>query len=312
MAYFNIFLENFKAIKEEQRAIIRPLTLIFGSNSAGKSSFIHSLLLLREAMLTGSLDVHYTQLSGDSVDLGGYRQYVHGRKANKNVKWGIEIEHKNLNESLQDTLSNVRRISVELTFGFPTQKQKNRNTNEPKLIKYDLTTDDVQAVSLTYNGDKLKFEKINIENSLIRDTVKNIIENYTTLINISSEDYDVLEKEIKRLCQVLVVSEGKLLPIGIDNLSSIDINLIHPISKASRHDDILSVFRLFFPWILNEILFGISETIEMNLNKLTYLGPLRSYPHRHFTLSYQQDSNWLAGEESLGELFKKIKRYGIK
>src|SRR4051794_25393125 len=40
---------NFKAFAETQHVPIRPLTLIFGANSAGKSSLIHSLLLARQA-----------------------------------------------------------------------------------------------------------------------------------------------------------------------------------------------------------------------------------------------------------------------
>ena len=36
-------LSNFKCYKEEQTIPLRPLTLIFGPNSAGKSSIIHAL-----------------------------------------------------------------------------------------------------------------------------------------------------------------------------------------------------------------------------------------------------------------------------
>jgi AAA15 family ATPase/GTPase len=48
-------LGNFKAFAATQRLPIRPLTLIFGANSSGKSSLIHGLLLARHAMETGEL-----------------------------------------------------------------------------------------------------------------------------------------------------------------------------------------------------------------------------------------------------------------
>jgi hypothetical protein len=51
-----LFTGNFKAFAETQRIPIRPITLIFGPNSAGKSSFIHSLALAREAERTGRRD----------------------------------------------------------------------------------------------------------------------------------------------------------------------------------------------------------------------------------------------------------------
>src|SRR2546422_11325438 len=85
-------LGNFKAFAETQRLPIRPLTLIFGANSSGKSSLIHSLLLARHAMETGELDIHRTAIGGESVDLGGFRQYVHRREAARRFEWAGEID----------------------------------------------------------------------------------------------------------------------------------------------------------------------------------------------------------------------------
>src|SRR5437762_3988340 len=83
---------NFKAFAETQRVPIRPLTLIFGANSSGKSSLVHSLLLARHAADTGELDTYRTEIGGESVDLGGFRQYVHRRDAARQVEWGAELE----------------------------------------------------------------------------------------------------------------------------------------------------------------------------------------------------------------------------
>ncbi len=38
-------LANFKAFAASQRIPLRPITLVFGANSAGKSSLIHALAL---------------------------------------------------------------------------------------------------------------------------------------------------------------------------------------------------------------------------------------------------------------------------
>ena len=65
-----IRIGNFKALAESQKIPIRPLTLIYGANSSGKWSILHSLVLARRALETGELDVHRTALGGESVDLG--------------------------------------------------------------------------------------------------------------------------------------------------------------------------------------------------------------------------------------------------
>ncbi len=54
-------LGHFKAFADVQSAPIRPLTLIFGANSSGKSSIIHGLLLARHALDTGEVDVSRTE-----------------------------------------------------------------------------------------------------------------------------------------------------------------------------------------------------------------------------------------------------------
>jgi len=44
-----IRIGNFKAFAEAQRIPIRPLTLIYGANSSGKSNILHSLILAHHA-----------------------------------------------------------------------------------------------------------------------------------------------------------------------------------------------------------------------------------------------------------------------
>lgn len=126
----NIFLGNFKAFGSTQRIPIRPLTLIFGPNSAGKSSFIHSLLFAHEAHNSdevNNLDVKRPGLGGDSVDLGGFRQFVHKKDIANRVEWGVEIvtadfdsdrarrENKEAIRRLAERFAPVQTVSIILT-----------------------------------------------------------------------------------------------------------------------------------------------------------------------------------------------------
>lgn len=70
-------IANFKAFAASQRILLRPITLIYGANSSGKSSAKHALALARHAIETGNLDIHRTRIGGEAIDLGGFRQYVH-------------------------------------------------------------------------------------------------------------------------------------------------------------------------------------------------------------------------------------------
>ncbi|WP_135007531.1 AAA family ATPase [Pseudomonas syringae] len=41
-------IKNFKAFSEWQSLTLAPITLIYGPNSSGKSSIIHSIMLLKQ------------------------------------------------------------------------------------------------------------------------------------------------------------------------------------------------------------------------------------------------------------------------
>ena len=51
-----ISIENFKGIREPVEIELRPLTLLFGANSAGKSSILHSLQYAAEVFERRNLD----------------------------------------------------------------------------------------------------------------------------------------------------------------------------------------------------------------------------------------------------------------
>src|SRR5947209_6845132 len=103
---------NFKAFADTQRIPLRPLTLIYGPNSAGKSSILHSLLLAHHAVDKGELDVHRMPISGDSVDLGGFRQYVHRREVNRRMEWSAEFDTSGFKGRMGELLAPVRQLVV--------------------------------------------------------------------------------------------------------------------------------------------------------------------------------------------------------
>jgi predicted ATPase len=70
-------IENFKGIGVRQRIDFAPLTLLFGANSAGKSTILQALVYLHELLERGSADVDRTELGGHVLELGGFARLVH-------------------------------------------------------------------------------------------------------------------------------------------------------------------------------------------------------------------------------------------
>ena len=112
-------IANFKAFAATQRVPLRPITLMYGANSAGKSSVIHALALAHHAIETGNLDAQRTQIGGESIDLGGFRQYIHGRveEGPRQVELGFELDPRRLSGRVAKLLRSAREIVVELAIG---------------------------------------------------------------------------------------------------------------------------------------------------------------------------------------------------
>jgi len=107
---------GFKAFRDTQRLPIKPITLVFGPNSGGKSSLIHALLLAHEGVTRENLDAHTTQIGGDNVDLGGFRQYVFRRDVNADVELGFRLAKPPLPDEASHLLDNDWNVCVRLAF----------------------------------------------------------------------------------------------------------------------------------------------------------------------------------------------------
>ena len=79
----SISIENFKGIGDEVKLDLKPITLLFGANSAGKSTIVHALHYMREVLERGNLNPDKTIVGGQHVDLGGFLGLVHGKSEGK-------------------------------------------------------------------------------------------------------------------------------------------------------------------------------------------------------------------------------------
>ena len=86
-----IVIENFKGIGRPMRVELRPVTLLFGNNSAGKSTVLQALCYAHEILSRGNVDAHATELGGDRIDLGGFRNFVHAHDTTRAVRLRFEL-----------------------------------------------------------------------------------------------------------------------------------------------------------------------------------------------------------------------------
>lgn len=292
---------NFKAFAETQRIPIRPITLIFGPNSAGKSSFIHSLALASEAERTGRLDIFKTEVGGSAIDLGGFRQYIHRAEAKRRMEWGAELEVASLQGRLAELLAAVKSLKVVASIGVELDNEERPLPGaEPAVTSYELLGDDQPLLRMSRRRDgRLRLDRLNHEHPVFREVLKAIVTTATTTDSITAEDFEGIDEVINTLVPELSTHVTRLLPEGLIHRASDSAETeqatLFPVSKGNRKEDLANAIRFFFPRTLDELIKGSSQVVAQELKKLQYLGPLRSFPPRHLAFSEHEDANWYAG-----------------
>jgi len=87
----HLSITNFKAFGSTQQVPLRPITLIFGQNSGGKSSILHSLKWSKHAVKFKALDFESSGDSDDAPDFGGFLGAVFGKKRDRQIRLEFQL-----------------------------------------------------------------------------------------------------------------------------------------------------------------------------------------------------------------------------
>lgn len=234
-----LHLGNFKAFGATQKIPLKPITLVFGANSAGKSSLIHSLCLAHEAMRTGDLDVFRTQIGGESVDLGGFRQYVHRRETQRRVEWGVELDAARLQGRLAELFAPVKKVVVSVQIGLRhvdrTRQQQiiNPKTGETKTVEvptgeapipvgkpfvanYEIAADGNSILRASRQPDgNLQLNTLEHEHPIFHEVIKALVQISTTTESLSAEDFAAVGQAINEVVPDIEIEAGNFLPAGL-------------------------------------------------------------------------------------------------
>jgi hypothetical protein len=298
----SIHLGNFKAFAETQAIHIKPITLIFGANSAGKSSIIHSLALLHEALNTGELDISRTRLGGSSIDLGGFRQYIHRRQANRRMDLRLTLNTAKFQGRLKELLDPTKEITTAVTVGMPLDDQDQPMPGKgPHVISYDLESDGKTLLRMSRRPTgHFALDLLPYNHPVLKKIITALLEGFTTTGKITEGDIVGLESPMTDIIADLRASMGAFFPKGLKDYRREEKGEAHqlslfPVSKGNRQEDLAKALRFFLPRILDELIRELNALIESEVNRMQYLGPLRSYPPRHIAFAENEDLNWFAG-----------------
>lgn len=150
----SLHIKNFKAWKDTGAIRLAPLTVIFGANSAGKSSLGHLLLALKQTTL--SADRKRPLHLGDEnalIDLGTFAECLHNHdlKSSLEFELGWKIPGKEL--EARDPLSQQKFSGDELQLSVTLSTDAKEQPKVDKL-SYRLLRKDENKLAVSYLRDE--------------------------------------------------------------------------------------------------------------------------------------------------------------
>ena len=150
MRITQISLTNFRSFKETQVFDLAPVTLMFGPNSAGKSSIFSALFYVQQILEKGQCNPMYLDALGKKY-IGGFKNLVHKRDLDTTIKIKIKFDlgssnvrsysylypliESELNIKLNSPVKEVKSMTAE--FEIAWSKIKNDAYIKNYLIDFD-------------------------------------------------------------------------------------------------------------------------------------------------------------------------------
>jgi hypothetical protein len=316
-------IQNFKGIEGPITVPIKPVTLLFGVNSAGKSSVLHSLHFIRSVLERHDLDPAGSPFAADDIDLGGFLNLLHKQKPGRRMVLGYELDlaTTDLPEYGATTALSVSDASSSayIEFGFSADDQDRSARIDYYLVA--MNGDDIALVmpdEIMASDGGIRNAFVNLRHPLLsslaqsNDGGEESVEaslSLRKLIPISQAEYlaradisDPLEAESQKNAQIAEYERNRRHP----DLLSLKVNGFRsglpPWGKlVSMFDDVEQDEgddepAIISPQVLSELIVGPLEVLRDLLGASRAVGPLRAIPPRRLALdSKAKESYWYGG-----------------
>jgi predicted ATPase len=293
-------LRNFKSFKDSGEFEVKPITILIGKNSSGKSSLLKFFLMLKQSVENRDPGTTLI-LNGRYATLGSFIDLVFGKKHQRILKFDfilkdIKLEDTRYLKMLRNDIS-IRR----------------------KLKYFELSDSEFATIQKTLNEELKSIKSIRASFSFKYKNGLIILSQFELFVNnrrtleysfISEEDFIIKAKFLR---------ESKLLEINGFNVFrdglfiNVDVPFEYDPSQLKLFDDVIlkegKERKTFLKYVMlaefnNEVINFISSRVNNYFERLFYLGPLRESPQRFYISSGESRTDvGLKGEFASDLLF---------
>ncbi len=291
-----LHLQDFKSVSGELTVPLKPLTLIFGENSAGKSSLIQSLLLLRQSVEAGTFTA-----SGRYASLGSLSSLLHNHDESGTLEVGVSFA----SSPQIDSTRFLPNPGIERHFKFRFNKRQLGPAGSP-----------TQAV-LGLGGDTYTFTRTGRGYTLPSTDLQRALQAlHSSEMRVGTTVFPMNSEQLRALVDV---SESAFPGV----LFSADGLIVGPIDRQFREQvSYRTSGSAHHQWgsaaLLESGAFmaSLGDELRNLLERFVYLGPLRRSPERFshrgsFDSSYDMPFYLLENASERADVSAALQRLGI-
>ncbi len=294
---------NFKGFAGEHQVPLAPVTLLFGSNSSGKTALLHALALLAENLSSSPWRRRNDsfELSAPDLDLGGYRNLIHKHDISPGNFIGLGATADLIGYRSRFTGSRSRLDDIVEVVGVRSASHDFRFAQNEDGRIFPLQT------SVTLHGTKdlpLEFNPVEGDRSLElgymsqeqADQAAAAIKDLVLRLAFSTPEAEPEEFETvdDYLAEVFAPSESISLP-ALERLPETTLakmflygtgirpspgSIGHMNTMGPRRMQRESIIPQELANLLNEVILAGNAILRRSLHRADYLGPMRDVPSR--------------------------------
>lgn len=250
----SLTLENFKVFNSAKFEF-RKITLLAGANSAGKSTVLNALSAILQGSESRPFPFYFSNY-GENVHLGGFKDIITGGISSNKFSIGVCLEKGN------------EKFSAKGVYRYATKGQQIlvdslfiENKNSSLSVKWEGQDSGYKA-----------FRKFNEKNKERDNKIHEIfISSFSNFISkVSDKEKNIDNKtDVTDLFSKLTTSSSEWESIDVKRSKDL---------LGSLHSKIL----------YRHITDSFKDTMRHAQNKISYVGPIRPYPSRHYFLQSHQ------------------------
>jgi hypothetical protein len=320
MSISAVTIQNFKGIQNPVKVDFKPITLLFGPNSAGKSTIIQALHYALEIFDRNNLDPDKTALGGKAVDLGGFETLVYNHDLSKPIRIKVELDLQD--EDLPQYFDGYEDMGLfqfsdkqiwevpmrAVVAAVEVSLRWNHQLSRPVLYQYkvDINGSHLATIEATDDVKQVFLSKINPLNPVFLEDVSpnealDIIKRYFIEESAGEDEAVKLGPIFPALLTNFKMEKGVAgltQPIGV---AGADTALPQWGKALEFHgpiwaDDTDRIDRGNLLMCLSSLIVGPGELARDGLKKIGYIGPIREIPPRNFAPEKSPDpSRWSSG-----------------